>query len=251
MDLQVNVRGKGPSVVLIHGFPLNAMIWEPISELLIKDFTVITLDLPGFGSSPELPSGFSIDDVAKKVLDSLGTHGIVSATFLGHSLGGYVALAIAALRPNAVERLILLHSTAYADTPVKKESRNKVIKFIGEHGVTEFTSNFVSPLFARPDDNEIAEMRDIALSASASSVTGYTQAMRDRPDRSDLLKNLDKPVLVIGGENDSVINLESLRKLVSISANIQLQMLAGTGHMGMIESPSETAQAIRNFILVK
>lgn len=251
MGVQIDVRGKGPAVVLIHGFPLNATIWNDTATFLSADLTTFTLDLPGFGSSSNPPENFTIDDVANHVADALVKQGIEKATFVGHSLGGYVALAITALHPEMTDKLVLLHSTAFADSAEKKANRDKVITFIEENGVIKFTSNFITPLFANPAHPFIPAIREIAMQASEFAVTGYTKAMRNRPDRSGVLKNFQRPILVIGGENDSVINPESLKQLAALSPKIKLEMLSNTGHMGMTEAPKETAKIIRAFVLRK
>src|SRR5262245_16029637 len=102
-------RGTGPSIILLHGFPMHHGIWEHFSELLATDHTVIAIDLPGFGSSP-LPKGkteFSLDDVADEVIAFTEEHNLEGATIVGHSLGGYVSLAAIRKRLDLFSSLIL------------------------------------------------------------------------------------------------------------------------------------------------
>src|SRR6478609_4304829 len=107
-------QGSGKCIILLHGFPMNQRVWDDFVPLLSNHYKVITLDLPGFGDSslPQLP--FTIDQVADIVLDWISVEKIHESTIIGHSLGGYVALAMVEKRPELFSGLGLFHSTALA-----------------------------------------------------------------------------------------------------------------------------------------
>ena len=109
-------QGNGPTVILIHGFPMNLHVWDEFSDKLDDHLHVVTIDLPGFGKSPRLPDGFSIDDVASIVLHWIREKKYVNPVVVGHSLGGYVALAMAEQDRQFMGGLCLFHSTARADS---------------------------------------------------------------------------------------------------------------------------------------
>jgi pimeloyl-ACP methyl ester carboxylesterase len=242
-------RGTGDQVVvLIHGFPFNQKIWDDFAERLSADFKVLTPDLPGFGESQPLNSPLTVQAVAEALWKWLGALGIKSIIVIGHSLGGYVALAMARLKPSQISGLVLFHSTAYPDSEEKKENRNKVVDFIKKNGVLAFTSNFITSLFAKPDDPAITAVRSVAVQASENVVVQYTLAMRDRPDQTGLLREFPKPIMIISGEKDQGISVDSVKKQEGLSKSIELHILSETAHMGMFEKQEDTLGLIRNFV---
>lgn len=242
-------RGSGHPVILIHGFPLNQQIWDAFATQLSASFNVFTVDLPGFGNSPILDQGFTIENVAEKLLEWTQELRLDNAVIVGHSLGGYVALAMAERAPDLLSGLVLFHSTAYADTEEKKQNRNKVLDFIEKNGVQAFTSNFIPPLFANQHHEGITLIRSIGTQATSDAVIGYTKAMRDRKDRTHVLKEFKKPVLIISGEKDAGISVESVKEQTKLSSHVELQVLPEVAHMGMLENEAKGLALISEFIL--
>jgi pimeloyl-ACP methyl ester carboxylesterase len=238
-------QGQGRPIVLIHGFLESNLIWKPFADDFLKAYRVVAVDLPGFGKSP-LPSKkpFSIADVAALVSESLKPLGLANPLLTGHSLGGYVALAMVEQQPQAFGALCLFHSTAYADSPEKKEARTKTIDFVTRNGAAAFASNFVPPLFADPNHPAIASVTSLAVQTPQDTVTGYLEAMRDRPDRTHVIKNFTGSVLLLAGEKDSVIPAEALQKQANLAKKPHFHLLPGVGHMGMFEAPSACAAAM-------
>lgn len=241
-------RGSGSSIILLHGFPFHSGIWESFAEKLGKEFKVYTPDLPGFGKSKGLGSNFTIEMVAQEIISWIEKNKIGPSVLLGHSLGGYVALALAEKKPELLSGMILFHSTAYADNEEKKQSRNKVIEFIDKNGAEAFTSNFIAPLFYDQKHSAIEAVRAIAIQAKADTVKGYTLAMRDRADRTYVLKTFSKPILFIGGENDGGIKPESLKEQASIAQQSHLHIFSEAAHMGMFENEKKSLEIISAFI---
>ncbi|HYF70402.1 MAG TPA: alpha/beta hydrolase [Ohtaekwangia sp.] len=247
--ISYKVRGKGPAVLLLHGFPMNHQVWSEFAEKLAADFTVYTPDLPGFGESAVPDGSFSIEDVARSMLNWMSENQLANAVILGHSMGGYVALSMISQRPEWFRGLILFHSTAYPDGDEKKASRTKVIKFIDDNGVLAFTSNFIHPLYADQQHASIPGVRSITMQAGADTVKGYLRAMRDRPDATPVLKQFKKPVLVLAGDKDPGIPLATLTDQSRIGEHIQLAILTETGHMGMFEKSDESLTIVKTFIM--
>src|SRR3990170_1447292 len=124
--LNYRESGSGPTVILIHGFPMNQQVWNDFAEKLSASFQVVTLDLPGFGKSPALPDGFSLEGVALTIHTWIKEKKYAHPIIVGHSLGGYVTLALADRDMDIMAGMCLFHSTALADSDEKKESRDKV-----------------------------------------------------------------------------------------------------------------------------
>ncbi len=245
--LFITEKGKGDPLLLIHGFPMHSEVWDEFSALLSNHFRVLLVDLPGFGKSPSLHDNFTIDQVARVVLDTLEPLISDRVVVVGHSLGGYVALSMAAQRPDLFAGLCLYHSTAYPDSPEKKESRSKVIEFIQKNGVEAFTSNFIAPLFADQQHSGIARVRKLNMESKQQSVMGYIQAMRDRPDFTSVLKIFSNPVLLLTGDKDPGIPLKTIVDQALLNTHIEVQILHGQAHMSMIEEQDKAASAVRFF----
>lgn len=239
--------GKGPVVLLIHGYCETHVVWKDLGTKLSENFRVIIPDLPGFGNSDSLPTPFSMETVAEtlwKKLDSLAVNDLV---VIGHSLGGYVALAMAAIYHKRIRGLGLFHSTALPDSAEKKENRNKVIDFVGRNGVGPFMDTFVPGLYGNQDHPSMIAVDRLCRQTPAETVMAYAAAMRDRPDRQAILMNAGFPILILAGEKDKLIAPETLEKQAKMCRNGQLIVLKETGHMGMFEAPTDSINAISRF----
>jgi pimeloyl-ACP methyl ester carboxylesterase len=242
-------QGNGTPILLLHGFPFNQDIWKEFSEKLSKSLRVITIDLPGFGrSSIEQTKPFSIEYVARVIIDWIRAKGLGRLVLVGHSLGGYVALSMAEQQANLFQGLVLFHSTALADSEEKKQSRNKVLDFIENNGVHAFTSSFILPLYADQKHPSINKVREIATQTEKETVILYTQAMRDRKDRTAVLREFPSRILFIAGEKDQAIPKESVEKQASLNKLSSVHIMAGVGHMGMFENPQEAIDVITEFV---
>jgi pimeloyl-ACP methyl ester carboxylesterase len=239
-------QGHQP-IILLHGFPMNSKVWNSYAPKFSANFKVYTPDLPGFGESPLRKNVFSIQDIGREVLDWLAARNVDKCVLIGHSLGGYVALAMAGQDPKRFAGLGLFHSTALADSDEKKQSRTKVVEFVEKNGAPAFTASFIPPLFADKDDVRVNHIRSISVESSAAAVTGYTLAMRDRPETVAILRQFKKPVLFIAGEKDPGIPVDTIRQQAAVCADPEVHVLAGVAHMGMIEAEPQTVEIIQRF----
>jgi pimeloyl-ACP methyl ester carboxylesterase len=241
-------QGSGSTVILIHGFPMNQQVWNDFSEKLSDSIKIVTLDLPGFGKSAGLADGFSLEDIAGMVLDWIREKRYDKPVIVGHSMGGYIALAMADHDSDAISGICLFHSSALPDSPEKKQSRNKVLEFIENQGVEAFTSNFVGQLYADAQHSSIPKVKNIAVQSPKETVVGYTKAMRDRKDRTDLLRTFPKPILFLAGEKDQLIPSDSILEQSALCRHGEAVILPEVGHMGMFESVGPCAKKISNFV---
>lgn len=245
--ISIHEEGKGNAILLVHGFPMSSAIWDKFARRLTPSFRVITLDLPGFGDSPLLPRPFSLDDVATVVLDKLDTMGVGKIVAVGHSLGGYVTLAMVARNPGLFAGFVLLHSTAKADSEEKKASRNKTIDLINKNGAHAFTRNFITPLFADSNHPDVPFVREMNIQAKAPALTGYTAAMRDRPDRTALLADFPRAVLFIAGAKDPGIPPADIRAQAAVTRDGSLHVLEDQAHMSLIEDVPTSSSLVYDF----
>jgi pimeloyl-ACP methyl ester carboxylesterase len=242
-------KGKGFPVLLLHGFCETHEIWKQVIDPLAGEFRVIAVDLPGFGKSTLLTPPHSLQVVADALLLFITKDlSLNECVVLGHSLGGYVLLAMVEKNPGLFKAFGLVHSTAYADTETRKVSRNKVIEFVHQYGVEPFVRSFIPPLFHDQKNPHISWTSDLASGTPLETLISYTKAMRDRPDRIQTLKNFANPVLLLAGLEDTVIPVETMHQQARLLKSPFLSLLNGVGHMGMLENEQDTLHAILDFL---
>ena len=244
------IEGTGPAVVLLHGFGEDHRIWESV----LPAFTgcqVLLPDLPGTGGSA-LQDETSMESMAAWVRELLDQEEIQTCVLIGHSMGGYIALAFAEAYPDRLRGFGLFHSSAYADTEEKKQTRRKGIDFIRQHGAGAFLDTTTPNLFApatretRSDlvKNALATWRD----QPADSLVAYYEAMMARPDRTSVLRHARVPVLWILGRHDGPVPIKDGLAQVPLAPVTALTILEESGHMGMLEETEKSAKALRDFL---
>lgn len=241
------VFGEGLPLVFIHGFCESEEIWTSFIPKISKEFQVVTIDLPGFGKSDLSKSAISLEEIAKEINEWLDKNGFQNSVLMGHSLGGYVTLAMVAQNAELFSGFGLIHSTARADTAEKKQNRLKVISFVEEHGIKAFMDSFIPGLFYDKENASIEFAYQIALQTPKQTFISYTKAMAGRPSTESVLANSDVPILMIGGEKDTVIEISSLEEQASLNPLISFHKLPGVGHMGMFEDAERLAKLINGF----
>ena len=245
-------QGSGPVVVLLHGFCESKAVWADFSRALSAGYRVICPDLPGFGESLPDRKQVSMEWFAGELHTFFQMLNIHAYHFVGHSLGGYVGLALAEKYPQELKSFCLFHSTAYADSDEKKINRDRAYKFVEKHGVETFAQSFIDPLFLLKNRQrlraDIDRLKQIAAHTSLDGLLATTLAMRDRPDRTQVLASLECPVLLIGGRNDATVRFETLEEQSKLSAHIALKIAEDCGHMGMFEQKALTLGWLREFL---
>lgn len=232
-------------LVLLHGYGEDQKVWDLVRAAFWPDEHVVT---PSYASRSDFRS---IEEYGEHVYQELKGMGIDKAILIGHSMGGYIALAIADLHPEFVVGLGLFHSTAYADSEERKEMRLKNVAFLENHGPQAFMENFVKNLYAESFAKEhlgllvehIAHSSQFPLPA----LTAGMKAMRIRPDRRAVLEKAPYPVLFIIGLQDKAVSPDDAREQVGLPAHTQELILPEAGHMGMVEAPEKCIDAIQEY----
>jgi len=210
-QIAYDLKGNGTTtLIFLHGFGENQKMWANYLPFF-KAYQTLTIDLPGSGDSEVME--VSIARMAKLVNAVLLAESIKKCVFIGHSMGGYVALAFAKLYPEKLLGYCLFHSQPFADTAEKKEDRNKAIKFIQEYGHGKYFKGLVPKLFApdfiKNNENILTEIVDAGSKMTSKGVIYQLQAMRDRPDNQMVLVNSKVPVCFIIGKEDVAIPAEN------------------------------------------
>ncbi|MEQ9299902.1 MAG: alpha/beta hydrolase [Cyclobacteriaceae bacterium] len=249
--IHIAESGKGQPIILLHGFCENHHIWDSLASQLATQFRVLGVDLPGFGDSPLLPEKYtSLDDVADALAEELTYRKVGPAFVVGHSLGGYVALALAELYPELLQGIALVNSTTFGDSQDKKRTRDKVITFIAKHGVVPFINQFVEGIFYQKENfhEPYETVKAMGLSCSEEILIRYTAMMRDRIDRTFLLQQSTIPAMVIAGAEDSIVLVGQSQEMIDCLPEAHGTMLHSCGHMAMYEQPEKLYGHLVDFI---
>lgn len=252
VNLAVAVRGRGPAVLFIHGFPLDHTIWQPQFDAL-DGACRIAPDLRGMGRSDAPDLGYSMATYAADLAALLDALGVDDVVLCGMSMGGYVAFEFLRRWPARVRGLVLCATRAEADSAEGRRGRDAMTQAVRERGARAVADAMLPRLLA-PDttakDPALGERLRRAMAATpVAGIVGALAAMRDRPDSTPLLPTLGQvPTLVIAGAEDPIIPPESAAALARGIPGARLAMIAGAGHLPMLERPEDTTRALADFL---
>jgi YbgC/YbaW family acyl-CoA thioester hydrolase len=249
VSLAVDVRGEGPAVLFVHGYPQDRTLWQAQLDGL-AGVRRIAPDLRGFGRSDAPDLGYSIatyaDDLAA-LLDSLH---VDTAVLCGCSLGGYVGFEFARRHRARLRGLILMCTRAEADSPEARRGREASIQLAREQGAAAIARQMVPRLLAPgAAPPVVARVREMLEAAPVNGIIGALTAMKDRPDSTPTLAALaGLPVLVVAGEEDQLTPPELARHLTEAIPGARLEVIPRAGHLPALERPAETTRVITEFL---
>lgn len=252
--LHIADSGKGDRcVVLLHGYLESMYVWDDFVPLLTPSVRVITLDIPGHGISEVKGEVHTMDMMAATVRDMLDALGIERATLVGHSMGGYVSLAFCAAYPERLDGVVLLSSSPFPDDETKRENRRREIALV-RAGKKDVLAR-VAPETGFAETNRIRlkkyidDLVEQVHITEDEGIVALLGGMIGRPDRNEMLRASKVPQLFILGKHDNYIPLEAAENIVAANPQAQVVWLENSGHMGFIEEPQKTADAILDFVL--
>jgi pimeloyl-ACP methyl ester carboxylesterase len=209
-------------VVLLHAFPMDERMWEPQLPVL-AGYDVTAPNLYDLGGS-------SIDGWAQRILQEVEGDFVA----VGASMGGYVALAIAREAPERIRGLLLAGSRASADPPERRAVREEMIRVVTEEGIDGWNREFSPP---GPADRTTDEL-----------VRGI-EALRDRPDASDVVASFPGPLALAVGDQDELVPVDEARKIVDSAREARLEVVAGAGHLVGVDAPERFNEILLELLL--
>ena len=242
-------QGKGTAVVLLHGFLENKTMWDKYVSVLTKNHRVITIDLLGHGETECLGYVHTMEDQADMIFAVLISLRIRKIVLVGHSMGGYVALAFAELYPDNVKGLFLLNSTSRADSDERKINRDRAIKAVKQN-YTNFVRISISNLFS--EDNrevlakEIEKVKLQALKTPLQGIVASLEGMKIRKDREVLLHFAPYLIQLVLGEKDGVLIYDDTIDQIE-GTKVELTTFPD-GHMSHIENEKELKIVLLEFL---
>ncbi len=240
------------TIVLLHAFPVDSRMWNPVRSALSEVADVITPDQRGLGEAVLPEEQAELDAVADDVLALLDSRGIESAVVGGCSMGGYVAMALLRKAPHRVSGLLLIDTRPDADDDERTATRLAMAERVERDGVDWLPDTVLPGLLATgtPDVNpELASRLRVVIAEQPPAGVAWAQrAMAARRDSMDVLRGYDGPALVVVGERDAICPPELARELTALLPAGELVELPGCGHLSPVEAPDEVAAAITDWL---
>lgn len=250
--INYTVEGKGCSVVLLHGFLETKAMWKSINTVLSKTYQVICIDLLGHGDTGCLGYVHSMEMMADAVYAVIKNLGLKKAHIIGHSMGGYVALALAEKQPALFYSLCLMNSTFEADDDERKALRkraNHTAKTDFETLVRLSFANLFAVESREKFKTEYVNALNIALNTSVQGYIAASEGMILRHNRYEIFKNLAAKKAIVIGRKDWIVNAQLLKEKTK---NTDIEIIEfSEGHMSHIENSKEVIQFFEKFLQLK
>ncbi|MBL4624629.1 MAG: alpha/beta hydrolase [Flavobacteriales bacterium] len=237
-------------IVFLHGFLESTRMWEGVTDSFNDEYYVVCFDLPGHGNTPVISGNHTMGLMADYIKEKLATQNINKAIFIGHSMGGYVALEIGKKYPELVKGISMFFSSAAEDFPQKKIDRDRAAQ-VAKKNHRLFIREAIPFLFT--DENkirlgeQIKEQTELALQTSVEGIISCLAGMRDRVDNIKYLNEAPFPIQFIVGQKDPVISINSLDLQLRAKAVVDVEIIENCGHMGHIEEPEQCQKVLRRF----
>jgi len=251
--------GSGPPLLLVHGFLWSGAVWEDVFPLLARSFRVIAPDLPGFGES-EKPSParypYGFEGFAESLVDLVAALGVGRISVCGHSMGGAVALMLAANHPDLVEKLILVDPTVYGSRRNAAASIATLpilgpILFKQMYGRATFRRFFRENVYAREEAAPAMRLERMfeTFNAPAAREAAYATMLATLDTRPLVasVPRVNAPTLVAWGRSDRSVPVEHGRRLARELRRARFEVF-DCGHSPAEEVPSAFAEVAEAFL---
>lgn len=242
-------HGHGKPIIFLHGFLETSSIWKPIITEFTTTHRVICIDLLGHGKTDSPNEIHTMElhaQAVKTVIDHLK---ITTTTIIGHSMGGYVALALIETQPHLANGLCLINSTSKEDSIQRKKSRDRVSELV-EKNYKTYVSMAISNLFNAATKNlflnAIERLKLEALAMNPKSIIASNLGMKNRKNRTDVLKNYTSKKLILIGEKDPILNANAL--IEECKETQTDYVILPNGHMSYIEDEKELKTSLKKFL---
>jgi len=235
-------------LVFLHGFMEDARVWEGFASRFSKSSAIYCPDLPGHGQSPAFIEHPSMEAYALFLNAQLPDAG--KFVFIGHSMGGYVAMAFAALFPNRVSGIVLMNSTCFADTDDRRAERNRSIEVIKQN-YNLFARSFIPAIFAEAGNPAIDNATKMALQQNPDGMIQSTRAMQSRTSRCDSNVGQNFPVLLLAGRKDKLIPAAAIDAFKQHCPKAEVVWLERSGHIAFVEESNKCEQVLKDWMISK
>lgn len=254
MLLEYGDAGPGPLVVLLHGFPLDRTMWEFQIGSIGSTYRVLTPDLRGHGRSVAPAGTYTIDAMADDVIETLDSLELTAPLVLGGlSMGGYVALSIAARYPERLRALMLMDTKATADTPDAARVREDLAREVERGNSVQPVVQAMLPRLFAPGNrtrraDRLTRLGEQMMRTPALGVIGALRGLALRPDRTADLARITCPTLALVGAEDAITPPADMKAIASKVPNARYVEVPEAGHLAPLENPTAVDAAILDFL---
>lgn len=244
--LHAVVEGRGPRLVLVHGFAQTQACWGPVGTDLATDHEVCRVDAPGHGGSSAFHAGLRTG--ARLIADQGGR-----ATYVGYSMGGRFVLHLALANPELVPGVVLIGATGGIDDADERAERRRVDGAMADRLERDGLEPFLDAWLAQPLFAGLGPEAQFRAERATNTVDGLAESLRQAGTGSqdplwDRLHRIDAPVLVVAGERDEKFSAAGRRLVESIGANAELALVPGAGHAAHLEDPAAFLAVLRPWL---
>jgi 3-oxoadipate enol-lactonase len=240
------------TVVFLHAFPLNRLMWAPQLEDLRGVWQVIAPDMRGHGASDVTGEAASMERMADDVHALVESIDVGRVVLVGLSMGGYVALSFMRKYGDTVRALVLADTRATADNEEARAARYTLIEEVAAKGAPVLAESMLPKLLSQKSVEEKAELvvavRRMIETTSPSGIAGALAGMAERPDSTDVLAQIAVPTLVVVGAEDTVTPEADARAMADAIPGARLEVIEGAGHLSNLEQPAEFNKILREFL---
>lgn len=252
VSLALDVRGEGPAILFVHGYPLARSIWSNQMEAL-DGWRRIAPDLRGMGESEAPDLGYGMATYAEDLIAILDHLGVERTVVAGLSMGGYVAFELVRRCRARIMGLVLVDTRAEADSADARRRRESAAQQAREHGAAAIADAMLPDMVAPGTKERDPALADrvwrLMAATPVPGIIGALSAMRDRPDSTALLPTLgDIPTLVLVGAEDRITPPEGARAMADRIPGAHVVVVPGAGHLTPLEAPEATTTEVRQFL---
>ncbi len=252
-EIEYDVRGRGPAILLLHAFPLGLSMWDPQVEALAATHRVVRFDARGFGGS-------AVDETTPLTMERIADDGaflldqlwIEKALVHGCSMGGYAAFAFARRHPGRLAGLVLQDTRAGADASDGRTNRATLAAKVLAEGATAAVEAFLPKLVGETSRREraalVATLKERILAASPRAIANALYGLAARADSRTMLPAIAVPTLVLVGEDDVLTPPDEARAMAAAIPGARVEVIPGAGHLANLENPDAVNAALRAFL---
>jgi pimeloyl-ACP methyl ester carboxylesterase len=248
--------GEGAALLLLlHGFPFDSRLWEPQLAALPPGWRGIAPDLRGFGGSEAGGLPLTMEQHARDSLALLDHLGVTRAVVCGLSMGGYVAFGLWRKAAERLRGLVLADTRPEADSEAARGGRQQMLDLLARDGVPAAAESMLprllgqSSLDSRPQ--VVERVRRLAVAQSPAGIGPAIVRLMSRPDSTPLLPQIDRPVLVVVGEEDAITGTDVAMQMHGQMAAAELALIRHAGHLSNLEQPEAFTAALDRFLVTR